>query len=361
MIQTISIRGNLYDLNLGKYYLKEAEKHLVNSKTDVNNEQEHLRKAQDLIEKVKFNNLVSHTENSENFILKKKPSTKFSDVVGLEGLKEKIKLKVIGPLKDHKLYELFGKKFGGGIIMYGPPGCGKSFIAEATAGEAEVAFFNVKISDIKGKYVGETEKNISRLFQTARNNQPCIIFFDEFEALGSDRTNSGAHDKSMVSQLLNEIDGLGNKDQQIMLVAATNEPWSIDLALRREGRFGKSLFIPPPDFESRLGILKKHLIGKPIEPEFDFELIAKETNSYSGADLLEICEDAIEKAISESIKTRNLKLIKTQDLIDAIHNKKGLITKKWINKAIDIIYTTNNQDSFKEIIDYVNETEKLMN
>ena len=354
MYNTINIQGSNYKLNLSKYYLDGAEEYLIKSKQDKKNEKEYLKKAEELIEKARIVNILPENNMKLNeFALAKKPNTKFKDIAGLEKIKEKINLKVIEPLKNQKLFELFGKKFGGGIIMYGPPGCGKSFIAEATAGEANVAYFNVKVSDIKSKYVGETEQNISKLFKLARDNQPCIIFFDEFESLGQDRNSAIGHDKSMISQLLTEINSLGNKDQKILLIAATNEPWSIDLALRREGRFGSTLFVPPPDFSSRKNILKIQLDNKPIE-DIDFDLIAKATEFYSGADMVEICNKSIENVLSECLKNNQIRKIKTIDLLQAIKNKKELITVKWFKKALDIIYATDNTDSFNEVIEYAN-------
>ena len=359
MTKTIEINGSNYEVNFSKSYLNQAEQHLIKSKIDKQNEVEHLTKAQQLIDRARINNIIAKTElQNNNFILKDKPKTRFSDISGLEDVKEKIKLKVIEPLKNPKLFELFNKKFGGGIIMYGPPGCGKSFFAEATAGEAGVTYFNVKASDIKGRYVGETEKNISELFKLAKKNQPCVIFFDEFEALGRERGDAVGHDKSMVSHLLTEIDGLGNKDKQIMLIAATNEPWSIDLALRREGRFGKTIFIPPPDFEGRSGILKNKLNGKPVDPSFDFDLIVRCMENYSGADIMEVCEAAIEKVISRCLKDKKVYLITTNDLLGAIEEKTELITVKWFNKALKII--ENDQSSFKELIEYVDNNLKAV-
>ena len=354
MDNTINIQGNNYKLDLSRIYLDNAENYLLKSKLDKQREQEYIKKAQELVERAKLTSIIQKNTSTNEFALTKKPNTKFKDIAGLEKLKEKINLKVIEPLNNSKIFEIFDKKFGGGIIMYGPPGCGKSFIAEATAGEADVTYFNVKVSDIKSKYVGETERNIAKLFKLARDNQPCIVFFDEFESLGRDRDEAVDHDKSMISQLLTEIDSLGNKDKKIMLIAATNEPWSIDLALRREGRFGSTLFVPPPDLEARKDILKKQLKNKPLEKDFDFDLISKITNFYSGADIVEICNQAIEDVVSECLKNKSLRKITTADVLKVIENKKELITVKWFKKALNIIYSTNNTDSFSDVIDYVN-------
>ncbi len=357
---TINIQGKDYTLDFSRFYLNNAEKYLNASKSNKNREEEYLKKAEELIHRSKIASFTSQENiNAVNdFTLKKKPTTKFSDVAGLEELKERIKLKVIEPLKNPELFKLFGKKFGGGILMYGPPGCGKSFIAEATAGEAKVHYFNVKASDIKGKYVGETEQNITRLFKIARENQPCIIFFDEFEALGRERNDAVGHDKAMVSQLLTEIDSVGNKNQQIMVLAATNEPWSIDLALRREGRFGNTLFVPPPDLEGRATILKNNLKDKPLEDDFDFEFLAKITDLYSGADLIEVCNTAIENVLSHCLEKKAIRKITTDDLLKVIHKKKELITLSWFRKALEIIHLNNNQDSFNELIEYTSKIGK---
>ncbi|MFQ5621203.1 MAG: ATP-binding protein, partial [Candidatus Nanoarchaeia archaeon] len=215
--------------------------------------------------------------NADEFISSSK--TLFQDIGGLEELKEEIRFKIIEPLKHPDLFAFYGKKMGGGILMYGPPGCGKTLIAEATANEANATFFHVKSSNLKSKYVGETEKNISELFGKARAMQPSIIFFDEFEALGNDRTASAhAHEVSTVAQLLTEMDGMGTKDQKILLLAATNEPWSIDPALRREGRFGETLFIPPPDLDSRKSILKINMKNRPTK-DIDWDQLAIITNN----------------------------------------------------------------------------------
>ncbi len=353
MYQTININGSNYKLDLANSYLTQAEKLIVKSKLNREKEKEYLTKAKDYIEKAKISTILADNVQLNNFILPKKPNTKFKDIAGLEITKDKIKLKAIEPLKNPKLFELFEKKFGGGILMYGPPGCGKSFIAEATAGEANATFFNIRASDLKSKYVGETEQNIAKLFESARQHQPSIIFFDEFESLGQERNGATPHDKSMISQLLTEINGLGNKEQKILLIAATNEPWSIDLALRREGRFGTSIFIPPPDLEGRKTILKNQLKNKPIE-NIDFNLLAEITDFYSGADLLEICNIAAENVLSECIKEDKVRPIIMKDILNAIDNKKELITIKWFNKALKNIYATNNQDSFVDVVDYTN-------
>lgn len=273
----------------------------------------------------------------------------FTSIGGLQKLKEEIRFKIIEPFSDPEVFEYFGKKVGGGILMYGPPGCGKSLIAEATANEAKASFFNVKASDLKGKYVGETEKNIAELFAAARKRQPSIIFFDEFEALGMERTNSQPHDKSAVAQLLSEMDGVGVKNQQILLLAATNEPWSIDSALLREGRFGRTLFIPPPDVEARKDILKMQLAKRPLSPDVSITALAEKTVGFSGADLAALCEIASDIPLREYFKTRHLRKMTMSDFETALKEIKSVIPQ-WMKKAKGVVERLKLQEVFPELI-----------
>jgi transitional endoplasmic reticulum ATPase len=260
-----------------------------------------------------------------------KPQTRFKDIAGLESVKQDIRLKIIEPFKHPEVFKKYGKKVGGGILMFGPPGCGKSLLAEATAGEADVAFFNVKASDLKSKYVGETEQNIAALFKAARE-QPrgAIIFFDEFEALGGERDTAGVHERNFVSQLLTEMDSVGNKHQRILLIAATNVPWAIDIALRREGRFGTTVFVPPPDEEARTSILASRMKERPLAKNIDFAKLAQVTESFSGADIVSLAEAATDIPLKEFLVTKRTRDITMDDFEDALA-KKTPSTRPWFS------------------------------
>lgn len=277
----------------------------------------------------------------------KKTKLRFKDIGGLKELKSDIQMKIIEPFKHPEVFKHFGKKIGGGILMYGPPGCGKSLIAEATAGEADATFFNVKASDLKSKYVGETEQNIAALFEIARKEQPTIIFFDEFEALAGDRSSAAPHDRIAVSQLLTEMDGVGNKDQHILLIAATNVPWQIDIALRREGRFGTTIFVPPPDLIARQSIVEMKMRNRPIDP-ISFINIAKLTKGFSGADLTSLCESATDIPLKEFLHTQKLRKISEEDFarsLERLHPS----AKEWYAMAFRELQK-NNSDQFMEPI-----------
>lgn len=281
----------------------------------------------------------------------------FDSIGGLEDLKQEIRMKIIEPFKRPDLFKFYGKQAGGGILMYGPPGCGKSLIAKATANEAGANFIQVKSSDLKSKFVGETEKNIAELFESAREKQPTIIFFDEFESLGGDRTDAPAHDKSAVAQLLTEMDGMDAKDQQILLLAATNEPWSVDPALRREGRFGVNLYIPPPDVEARREILQLHLANRPTA-EIDYEELAKLTEGFSGADLKSVCEMATDIPLKESLNSGKRRLIAQSDLKTAVKNTRSVL-KQWFGKALEQVKRRRLEEDFSELVQCAQKIEKV--
>jgi transitional endoplasmic reticulum ATPase len=323
-----------------KNYLQAANILLEESKKHPKKEEDYIAVANKLYKKAK-------KLKKKQFFPTKDNSITFDDIGGLQELKEQIRFKIIEPFKKPELFKHYGKSAGGGILMYGPPGCGKSLIAKATGNEAKVNFIHVKGSDLKSKFVGEAEKNIEELFQQARKSQPTIIFFDEFESVGMDRTDSHSHERSAVAQLLTEMDGMEAKDQQILLLAATNEPWSIDPALRREGRFGRTIYVPPPDIEGRKAIFQIHLKERPTE-ELDYELLAELTEGLSGADIKAVCEMATDIPLRESLETGVKRDIKMEDTEEAI-TKISSVVQQWMQKAKDQIKKRELQDYFKEL------------
>ncbi|MBS3174605.1 AAA family ATPase [Candidatus Woesearchaeota archaeon] len=321
-------------------YLQISEELLNEAKTDKINRIDFLDMANKYYEKA---------QTLENKNEEKKSNIKFKDICGLQDLKDEIKLKIIEPLKYPEVFKRFNKKIGGGIIMYGPPGCGKTLMAEAAANEAGVKFFNLNAANLRSKYVGESEKNISNIFKEIRQNAPCIVFFDEFENLGEDRNTGTKYSRNEVSQLLQEMDGFGNKDKQVLFIAATNAPWFIDIALRREGRFGDSIFVGHPDLQARKGIFIQNLIKKPISGNVNFNYLAEKTNYFSGAEIVSVCENATDKVLKEFIKNKKLRQISMEDLETAILNKKPLASK-WYDNAVRVLRNTGDNE-FLEVIE----------
>ncbi len=244
-----------------------------------------------------------------------KPNMTFNDVAGMAKMKDEIREAVVYPMRNPELARKYGKLGGGGILMYGPPGCGKTFIVKAAAGECQSGFINAKLSDLLDMYVGNTEKNIHKVFELARKNTPCILFFDEVDAIGGrrDQQEGQQYMKMAVNQMLYEMDGVEANNQNVLIIAATNAPWDVDPALRRSGRFGKTLFIPEPDFTSRVAIMKMHAKKRPLGLWVPFSLLGMSTEAYASADIKAIVDDAatipwreaflgIEKKSAELIK-----------------------------------------------------------
>jgi len=305
-----------------------------------------------------------------------KPKMKFIEVAGMHKMKEEINESIVYPLLKPDLARTYGKLAGGGIMLYGPPGCGKTFIMKAAAGECNSNFINAKISDIVDMYVGNTEKNLHNIFETGRKNSPCIIFFDEVEALGGrreDMNQATAHMKMAVNQLLFEMDGIESNNANVLVVGATNAPWDVDPALRRSGRFGKAIIIPEPDFTSRRDILKMHVKKVPAASGIVFNRLALATVGYASADLKAIVEEAAAVPWREAFKTGKQRSVNTGDFIAAIKKKKSSLppwyeqAKKQIGqqeektvvdgkehvKITDSKLASAEKEAFKELLDII--------
>ena len=244
----------------------------------------------------------------------KETNITFSDVGGLDELKETIRMKIIKPFSTPGLFEKFKKKSGGGILLFGPPGCGKTFIAKATAGECRASFIPVHITDILDPYLGVSSKNIKDIFTNARTRRPCILFFDEIDTIGYNRAKlTGEHMRPIIDQLLVELEGIESSTEKMLIIGATNMPWDVDPALRRPGRFDRLIFVMPPDVHARKEIFVLKLQGRPIE-DIDYMELPKRTELYSGADIENVVELAAEDVIDSIMKTGVEKKINMKDL-----------------------------------------------
>lgn len=281
-----------------------------------------------------------------------RPQTTFKDVGGMKNVKESIKINIIYPLKNNKIFKAYGKKAGGGILLYGPPGCGKTFIAKATAGECEASFTDIAITDILNMYIGESEKNLHSIFETARRKKPSIIFIDEIDAIGGKRQASyNSAGRSITNQLLMEMDSTQNNNEKMLIIGATNTPWSVDSALKRPGRFDRILLVPPPDFEARIEIIKLNLKDKPCI-KIDYETISKKMKQYSGADIKAVCDAASEAVIKVAIEKGEIIPIKTSDILNALKVIKPS-TLEWLNTAKNYATYSNQSGIYDEILEYL--------
>lgn len=255
-----------------------------------------------------------------------KPDMDFNDVAGMEKLKEIIRENIVYPMMKPELARKYGKLGGGGIMLYGPPGCGKTYILKAAAGECKAAFMNVKLSDVLDQYVGGTEKNIHNIFETARKNAPCILFVDEVDSLGGRRDKmgeSGQYMRAAVNQLLYEMDGVEANNENVLVIGATNAPWDVDPALRRSGRMGKTIYVGEPDFKSRKAILKIHAKKRPLGKRISWNRLAFATIGYASADLKAIVDEASAIPWREAFKTGKERNVSNKDFIIAVKKKKS--------------------------------------
>jgi len=290
-------------------------------------------------------------EELDNRFLQK-PNINFSDVGGLETVKKEIDLKIIKPLLHPELYKAYGKKIGGGILLYGPPGCGKTFIAKATAGQAKAKFINVGLNDILDMWVGNSEKNLHEIFALARSNTPCVLFVDEIDALGASRSDmKQSSGRRLINQFLQELDGIASTNDGILTIGATNTPWNLDPAFRRPGRFDRIVFVPPPDVTTRESILRLKLKNKPTGT-IDLKTIAKKSNNYSGADIDAIIDIAIELKIESSFSDGIPKPLETEDLINAL-SKHNPSTQEWFSTAKNFAMFANDSGLYDDILTYM--------
>ncbi len=244
------------------------------------------------------------TEDGERFLIGERPGVTFSDIAGLQDVKDEVRLKIIYPFQHPEKAAKYGIQAGGGILLYGPPGTGKTLLARAVAGETDCAFFTVKPSEILSKWVGEAEQNMAQLFASARERSPSIIFIDEIEALAPRRTeNRSSVMARLVPQILAELEGFGGKEGAVLFLGATNEPWSLDPAILRPGRFDERVYVGLPDLEARKKVLEIHLADRPISEDVDLDRLAGLLEGHSGADIRNLCrkaaDDAFQRAISD--------------------------------------------------------------
>lgn len=281
-----------------------------------------------------------------------RPKLTFADVGGMEALKEEIRMKIIHPLAHPEIYKAYGKAIGGGILMYGPPGCGKTHLARATAGEIRASFLSVGINQVLEMWIGSSERNLHDLFDQARSQRPCVLFFDEVDALGASRSDmrqsAGRH---LINQFLAELDGVEHSNEGVLILAATNAPWHLDAAFRRPGRFDRIIFVPPPDAPARAQVLQVLCRDKPAE-QIDFDFVARKTDGLSSADLKGVIDAAVEAKLAEAMKTGVPKPLATADLVSAARGTKSTI-KEWFATARNYAVYSNQAGLYDDILKHL--------
>lgn len=298
------------------------------------------------------NELSELITSIENSLAVEKPKIKFDEVGGMDRVKDEINIKIIQPLQYPDLYKAYGKKIGGGILMYGPPGCGKTHLARATAGQINAKFISIGIHDVLDMWLGNSEKKLHELFDLARRQAPCVLFFDEIDALGASRTDMRhSSGKMLINQFLTELDGVEFSNEGVLILGATNAPWHLDPAFRRPGRFDRIIFVHPPDVAGREAILKILLKDKPLG-SVDLAAIAKLTDDFSGADLMSVVNRTIEDKLREAFTAGGIQPIQTKDLLKSAKQVKPS-TKEWFTSARNYALYSNESGIYDDILEYL--------
>jgi AAA+ superfamily predicted ATPase len=280
--------------------------------------------------------------------LESDPRVTFGDVGGLADVKKAVQRTIILPYQRPELYERYGRRAGGGILLFGPPGCGKTLLARATAGECGLPFSNVRIEEILDPYFGISERNLHDAFAQARQFAPCVLFLDELDAIGfARRKHAGGAGRALVDQVLQELDAIGADNEGILILAATNAPWDIDEALKRPGRFDRLIFVPPPDLAAREQILALHLRGKPVDG-LDLRATAKKTPLFSGADLRALVERAVDRVIDDALESGGDPPL-AQGHIDAALQGFRPSTLEWLATARNYVDFANQGGRYDEV------------
>ncbi len=281
-----------------------------------------------------------------------RPTVKFAEVGGMSAVKEEIRMKIIYPLQNAELFRQYGKKTGGGVLLYGPPGCGKTLLSRATAGEIKATFLSIGIHQVLDMWLGNSEKNLHKIFELARQNTPAILFFDEVDALASDRaTMKQSAGRNVINQFLAEMDGAIGENEGILVLGATNAPWQVDSAFRRPGRFDRVLFVPPPDEDARASIIEIMAKGKPVQ-KLDARALARRTKDFSGADLKAVFDVASEEKLAIAMRENRLVPITTDDLIRAAKTMQPS-TKAWFESAKNYALYANQSGFYNDVLSFL--------
>ena len=273
---------------------------------------------------------LSQGESTKSIPKSVKKGKGFSAIAGMKNLKEIIQLDVIDALNNQERYAEYGLTIPNGMLLYGPPGCGKTFFAERLAEEIGFNFFQLKPSDIQSKYVNESQERIKNIFSEARQNAPCIIFMDELDAVVPDRNNSNVNhmNTSAVNELLAQMNNSG--EDGVFIIGATNRPNSIDPAILRAGRLDKIIFLPPPDQDAREEMFRLYLEKRPVEIGLDYLGLAKATENYVSSDIKFLCDEASRMALKSDSRITKELLMKT------IENNKPSISMEELDSYTDI-------------------------
>ncbi|MEU3936018.1 AAA family ATPase [Streptomyces sp. NPDC029044] len=280
-------------------------------------------------------------------------TVKLADVAGMAEVKARLNTTFFAHLRNPEISRSYGQSVRGSLLLYGPPGCGKTYIAKAVAGELDVAFISVTLADTLDMWMGTSEKNIQSVFRTARRTSPCVLFLDEADAIGGKRSlnRHASGMRNVVTQLLTELDSIGSDNDGVFVLGASNHPWDIDDALLRPGRFDRTLFVAPPDAEAREAIIRAQLRTVPAS-DVDTRALACATENYSGADVTHLCRSAIEIAMQDALAQGRIRGVTTADFHTALRDVRPSVGP-WFESAKNVVAFAKQDDRYRDLITYL--------
>ncbi len=287
------------------------------------------------------------------------PDITLADVGGMRSVKDRLNAAFLAPLRNPTLRAKFRKSLRGGLLLYGPPGCGKTLIARALAGELGAQFMSIGLTDILDPSYGMTERNLHDAFLYARRQAPCVLFFDEIDALGGRRSQRSLDwTRGSINQLLTELDGVDGTNEGVFVLAATNQPWDVDPALRRPGHLDRTVLVLPPDESARRAIFQHHLKDRPLAGDIEIASLAKASDGLSGADIALVCEAATEIALMHAASTGEVRDISQNDLSTALSQVRPSIGA-WLDSARNVVLFGDDDGTYSELRTYLKKAKRL--
>ena len=281
------------------------------------------------------------------------PRTTLADVGGMPGLKRWLRTAFLSSLRDPQMRRLFGRSLRGGLLMYGPPGCGKTFLARAVAGELQTSFLRIDLAHVVDMWLGYSRRSIHEIFETARASAPCLLYLDQLDAIGPRRAGRRhSIGRGVVDQLVAELYSASEEHEGVFVVAATEHPWDVDALLRQPGRLDHRLLVLPPDLEAREVIIRGVLAGRPLADNLDLGALAARTDKYSAADLAQLCESAAAAALEASIVSNSSRPIALADFTRGLHEIRPS-TPPWFDLARDYARFAAEPGSYDDLVTYL--------